>query len=115
MGATFHFTVDKVSLPRQQSSMIPIIAQNVKVDRLSIYAPSVSTRFAMRGLRLYNDTGKYLLGGPVTVMDNTKDAHSYAGDAKIEDIPPGQRAWSATRSTRIRLSRLRQILGMKPC
>ncbi len=90
IGQTFHFTVDHVSLPRQQSSMIPIIAQSVKVDRISIYSPTVSEKFAMRGLRLHNDTGKYLLGGPVTVMESAAAAHSYAGDAKIEDIPPGQ-------------------------
>ena len=90
IGEMFHFTVDKVSLPRQESSMIPIIAEGVKFDRLSIFSPSVSTKYAMRGVRLYNGTGKYLLAGPVTVMDTVKEGHSYAGDAKIEDVPPGQ-------------------------
>ncbi len=90
IGEMFHYTVDKVSLPRQESSMIPIVAEGVKVDRISVFSPSVSTKFAMRGVRLYNNTGKYLLGGPVTVMDTVKEGHSYAGDAKIEDIPPGQ-------------------------
>jgi hypothetical protein len=90
IGEMFHYTVDKVSLPRQQSSMIPIVAEAVKFDRVSIYSPSVSTKYAMRGVRLFNGTGKYLLGGPVTVMDTVKEGHSYAGDAKIEDIPPGQ-------------------------
>jgi hypothetical protein len=90
IGEMFHFTVDKVSLPRQQSSMIPIVAEAVKFDRLSIYSPTVSTKYALRGVRLFNGTGKYLLGGPVTVMDTVKEGHSYAGDAKIEDIPPGQ-------------------------
>jgi hypothetical protein len=90
IGEMFHFTVDKVSLPRQQSSMIPIVAEGVKFDRVSIYSPGVSTKYAMRGVRLYNGTGKYLLGGPVTVMDTVQEGHSYAGDAKIEDIPPGQ-------------------------
>jgi len=90
IGEMFHYTVDKVSLPRQQSSMIPIVAEGVKFDRLSIYSPTVSSKYAMRGVRMYNGTGKYLLGGPVTVMDTVKEGHSYAGDAKIEDIPPGQ-------------------------
>jgi hypothetical protein len=90
IGEMFHYTVEKVSLPRQQSSMIPIVAEGVAVDRLSIYSPTVSAKYAMRGLRLHNRTGKYLLGGPVTVMDTVKEGHSYAGDAKIEDIPAGQ-------------------------
>ena len=33
-----------------------------------------------------NTTGKHLLQGPVTVLD----AGSYAGDARIDDLPPGQ-------------------------
>jgi hypothetical protein len=90
IGEMFHYTVDKVTLPRQESSMIPIVSEAVRVERLSVFSPSVSTKYAMRGIRLYNGTGKYLLGGPVTVMDTVKDGHSYAGDAKIEDIPPGQ-------------------------
>jgi hypothetical protein len=90
IGEMFHYTVDKVTLPRQQSSMIPIVAEGVAVERLSIFSQAYSSRYAMRGLRLHNRTGKYLLGGPVTVMDTVKEGHSYAGDAKIEDIPAGQ-------------------------
>jgi len=33
-----------------------------------------------------NTTGKHLLQGPVTVLDGG----SYAGDARIDDLPPGQ-------------------------
>jgi len=40
----------------------------------------------LNGVRLKNTTGKHLLQGPVTVLD----VNSYAGDARIDDIPPGQ-------------------------
>jgi hypothetical protein len=40
----------------------------------------------LNGVRLRNTTGKHLLQGPVTVLDMS----SYAGDARIDDIPPGQ-------------------------
>src|SRR2546423_11463557 len=33
-----------------------------------------------------NTTGKHLLAGPVTVLDGS----SYAGDASIDNVPPGQ-------------------------
>ena len=33
-----------------------------------------------------NTTGKHLLAGPITVLD----ANSYAGDASIDNVPPGQ-------------------------
>ncbi len=90
IGEMFHFTVDKVTLPRQQSSMIPIIAEGVTVDRVSIYSPGTSGKYALRGVRLYNKTGKFLLGGPVTVIDVVKEGTSYAGDAKLGDVPDGQ-------------------------
>ena len=108
IGEMFHYTVDKVSLPRQQSSMIPIIVEGMNVDRLSIYSPTVSSKYAMRGLRLHNNSGKYLLAGPVTVMDTLKEGHSYAGDAKIEDIPPGQSrllSYAVDQDTSIQIAR----------
>ena len=37
-------------------------------------------------MRLKNTTGKHLLQGPVTVLDKG----GYAGDARIDDVPPGQ-------------------------
>src|SRR6185437_9427897 len=38
------------------------------------------------GVRLTNSSGKHLLQGPVTVLDKG----GYAGDARIDDVPPGQ-------------------------
>ena len=43
-------------------------------------------RNALYGARIKNTTQKHLLAGPITVID----AGSYAGDANIEDLPPGQ-------------------------
>jgi hypothetical protein len=40
----------------------------------------------LSGVRLTNTSGKHLLQGPVTVLDKG----SYAGDARIDDVPPGQ-------------------------
>jgi hypothetical protein len=40
----------------------------------------------LNGVRLKNTTGKHLLQGPVTVFDKG----SYAGDARVDDVPPGQ-------------------------
>jgi hypothetical protein len=40
----------------------------------------------LNGVRLKNTTGKHLLQGPITVLDK----NSYAGDARIDNLPPGQ-------------------------
>ena len=36
-------------------------------------------------MKFTNTTGLYLMQGPITVFDGG----TYAGDAKIEDLPPG--------------------------
>src|SRR5438105_3562010 len=86
IGELFQYTVGSVSLPRQRSAMIPIITDPVEVERLSIYNQGVLSRNPLNGARVKNTTGKHLLAGPITVLD----ASSYAGDASIDNVPPGQ-------------------------
>jgi hypothetical protein len=86
LGELFEYTVGNVSLPRQKSAMIPIITDNVGIERVSIYNPNVMERYPLNGARLRNSTDKHLLQGPVTVFDGS----AYAGDARIDDVPPGQ-------------------------
>ena len=88
VGELFQYTVPNVSLPRQTSAMIPIINDPVEVEKLSIYNESVLAKSPLNGARLKNTTEdkKHLLQGPVTVFDEGR----YAGDARLDDVPPGQ-------------------------
>ena len=86
VGELFQYTVGNVSIQRQQSAMLPIVTDPVQVNKLSIYNQSVLTSNPLLGARLKNTTGKYLLQGPITVLSGG----SYAGDAQIQDLPPGQ-------------------------
>lgn len=86
VGELFQYTVGNVSLPRQKSAMIPIITDDVEVEKLSIYNQSVLAKNPLNGARVKNTTGKHLLAGPITVLDGA----SYAGDARIDNLPPGQ-------------------------
>jgi hypothetical protein len=86
MGELFKYTVFGVTLPRQRSAMLPIVTDDLDVERLSIYNAAVLPRNPLNGARVKNTTGKHLLQGPVTVLDG----NAYAGDARIDDIPPGQ-------------------------
>jgi hypothetical protein len=95
VGEMFQYSVAGVSLPRQRSSMIPIISDQVPFDRVSIYNQSVLPRNALLGVRLKNQTKNYLLAGPLSILDKVKKADgnlvdSYAGDATIDDVPAGQ-------------------------
>ena len=88
IGELFQYTVGNVSLARQESAMIPIINDPIEVEKVSIYNRSVLAAHPLNGARLRNTTEdkKHLLQGPVTVFDGGR----YAGDARIDDVPPGQ-------------------------
>ncbi|HEX8915776.1 MAG TPA: hypothetical protein VF796_25705 [Humisphaera sp.] len=86
LGELFQYTVGNVTLPRQTSAMIPVVTDPVEVEKVSIYNLAVLPKNPLLGARVKNTTGKHLLQGPVTVLDGGK----YAGDARIDDVPPGQ-------------------------
>jgi hypothetical protein len=86
LGELFEYTVGNVTLSRQKSAMLPIITDPIEIERLSIYNQSVLPNNPLYGARVKNTTGKHLLAGPMTVLDNG----SYAGDAQIDNLPPGQ-------------------------
>jgi hypothetical protein len=86
MGELFQYTIANVTLARQQSAMLPIITDSIALERVSIYNAGVLAKHPLNGVRLRNTTGKHLLQGPVTVLDG----NGYGGDARIDDVPPGQ-------------------------
>jgi hypothetical protein len=86
LGALFQYAIPNVTLARQKSAMLPIVTDTVRIERLSIYNASVLPNNPLNGVRLKNTTGKHLLQGPVTVLDK----NAYAGDAQIDNVPPGQ-------------------------
>jgi hypothetical protein len=86
LGELFQYQVPGVSLPRQRSAMIPIVTDEVAVERLSIYNQGVLAKHPLNGARLKNTTGKFLMQGPITVIDD----QAYSGDARIEDLPADQ-------------------------
>jgi hypothetical protein len=86
MGELFEYRVGNVTLPRQKSAMIPIVTDSISLERVSIYNRDVLSSHPLNGVRLKNITGKHLLQGPVTVLANG----NYAGDARIDNVPPGQ-------------------------
>jgi len=86
LGELFQYTVGNVTLARQQSAMLPIVTDSIALERVSIYNAAVLRTNPLNGVSLKNTTGKHLLQGPVTVLDKS----SYAGDARIDNVPPGQ-------------------------
>jgi hypothetical protein len=86
VGELFRYVIKQpVTLGRNESAMLPIVNDAVKGEKVSIYNPSVHGKHPLSGLRLTNTTPLHLLQGPITLFDGGE----YAGDARIEDIPPG--------------------------
>jgi hypothetical protein len=86
VGEMFQYVIDMpVTLPRQQSAMLPIVNGSVQGDKVSIYNARVHVKHPLNGLKLTNSTGLHLMQGPITVFDGG----TYAGDARIEDLTPG--------------------------
>ncbi len=85
VGEMFQYTIaTPVKLGRQQSAMLPIVNDSVEGEKLSIYNSQVHAKHPLNGLRLKNTTDLHLMQGPITVYDDG----TYAGDAKIQDLPP---------------------------
>jgi hypothetical protein len=86
VGELFQYVIAQpVTLGRQQSAMIPIVNQTIAGEKLSLYDESTDAVRPYNAMRLKNDTGLHLMGGPITVFD----AGSYAGDALSEDLNKG--------------------------
>ena len=85
LGEYFEYTVGNVSVPRQSSAMLPIIAEGVGAEKVSLYDPTQLEKHPLNAAILTNSTGKPMLAGPVTVFE----AGGYAGDSQIGDVPAG--------------------------
>lgn len=86
-GELFEYTMTApITIARHTSAMLPIVNQPIEGRKVSIYNQSTHAKHPLNGFRLHNNTPLYLMQGPMTVFDG----NAYAGDARIEDLAPGQ-------------------------
>jgi hypothetical protein len=86
-GELFEYRIDQpVTLAKHQSALLPIIGQALQGQKVSLYNQSVNAKHPLNGYRLKNTSALHLMQGPITLFDSG----TYAGDARIEDLPPGQ-------------------------
>jgi hypothetical protein len=87
VGDYFRYVIDhKITLPRQKSSLLPIVKKPIEARRVSIYNEAVQPKFPLLGLKFKNTSGQNLIQGPITVYD----AGTYSGDARIADLQPNE-------------------------
>jgi hypothetical protein len=86
-GELFEYRIDQpVTLAKHTSALLPIIGQTLQGQKVSLYNQSVNAKHPLNGYRLKNTSTHHLMQGPITLFDSG----TYAGDARIEDLPPGQ-------------------------
>jgi hypothetical protein len=86
-GELFEYRIDQpVTLAMHQSALLPIVGQSLQGQKVSLYNQHVNAKHPLNGYRLNNTSALHLMQGPITLFDNG----TYAGDARIEDLPPGQ-------------------------
>lgn len=84
VGEVFQYQLEApVTIDRQRSAMLPILASNIDGRRVSIFTVGEGTgEHPMRGVELTNKTDLQLLPGPISVYDGS----AYAGDAQIGHV-----------------------------
>ena len=86
-GELFEYRIDApVTLAKHTSALLPIINQTLQGQKVSIYHHATNPKHPLNGYRLKNTSLLHLMQGPITLFDGG----TYAGDGRIEDLPPGQ-------------------------
>lgn len=86
-GELFEYRIDQpVTLAKHMSALLPIIGQSLQGRKVSVYNQSVNAKHPLNGYRLKNTSTLHLMQGSITLFDSG----TYAGDGRIEDLPPGQ-------------------------
>jgi hypothetical protein len=86
-GELFEYRIDQsVTLAKHTSALLPIIGQTLQGQKVSVYNQRVNVKHPLNGYRLKNTSSLHLTQGPITLFDSG----AYAGDARIEDLAPGQ-------------------------
>ncbi len=87
VGELFQYDITQpVTIPRQKSAMIPIIATDkLSGEKVDLYNAQSNAQHPLSAFRLKNTSGLHLMAGALTVFDGG----AYAGDALLDDLAPG--------------------------
>jgi hypothetical protein len=88
LGDLFEYKVKSlVTIPRNQSAMVPIVSSPVEVQRVSSWRAADGLPRPRRALWITNTSGLTLDGGSVAVLDH----ENFAGEGLIETVKPGEK------------------------
>ena len=88
LGDLFEYRIsERISIPKNQSALVPILRADVGADRVSVWNASVPEGRPLRGLWLTNSSGSTLDGGSFSVLDGG----TFAGEGLVDPIKPGEK------------------------
>jgi len=88
LGDLFEYKISEpISIPKNQSALVPILNHEVGVDRVSVWNGMVVNGRPLRSLWLTNSSGSTLDGGSFSVLD----AGAFAGEGLVEPMKPGEK------------------------
>jgi hypothetical protein len=88
LGDLFAYQVrDPVTIRRNQSALVPILADEIEAERISLWSPTGNHIHPLRGVWVTNSTGLTLDGGSFSVIDG----QAFAGEGLLDPMKPGDR------------------------
>lgn len=81
----FDYHVNNVTVPREQSAMVPVLVTAIKTQQLDFYTIGQASAHPFFAARITNDTHKFLPPGTLTVYTGS----IYDGEFKLSASPPG--------------------------
>jgi len=88
LGDLFEYKISEpISIPKNQSALVPILNHEVGVERVSLWNSRVVNGRPLRSLWLTNASGSTLDAGSFSVLD----AGAFAGEGLVEPMRPGEK------------------------
>ena len=88
LGDLFEYKLkEPVTIPTNQSALVPILSNEVQADKVSLWNAASGTTRALRAVWLTNATGLTLDGGSFSVIEG----QAFAGEGLIEPLKAGER------------------------
>ncbi|MGC9258604.1 MAG: hypothetical protein ACP5I8_00805 [Phycisphaerae bacterium] len=108
----FDYHVNNVTVPREQSAMVPVLVTAIQAQQLDLYTIGQASVHAFFAARITNDTHKFLPPGTLTVYTGS----IYDGEFKINALPQGQHhvcTFAVDQSTTVRFKKSSQHTALE--
>jgi hypothetical protein len=88
LGDLFEYKLkDRVTIHKNESSLVPIVQAHVQTEKVSLWNPSLGSARPLRALWLTNSSPLTLDGGSFTVLEE----EAFAGEGLIDPVKPGEK------------------------